>query len=285
MLTGLRSDLYTFWAPALRCNRRVLAPPRGRSSKEAYIVQRSVATLGVVEVGNMGEVAQPTVARKLGGKSLLEWVTRRLTDCTRLDAVVVLVTDATSQRIVRSLAPGDVPLLIGKQPDPLARLAFAAAHYDAAAIVCVPASSPFLDPVLIDRLVRTADEHSACEYIGYCHSDGRPAIQSRLGVAAEWGSAAALRRADELARGPERQAGLRYLAAHPELFAVRLVPVPQPLDRDDVRLAVRDDEDWEHAMAIYEALGPEECDWRRIAGLLDGQPAMRERMAALNRRV
>jgi spore coat polysaccharide biosynthesis protein SpsF (cytidylyltransferase family) len=43
------------------------------------------------------------------------------------------------------------------------------------------------------------------------------------------------------------------------------------------------EEDWDHAEAIYEALGPERLDWQRIARLLDHQPALRSRMAALNR--
>ncbi len=50
-----------------------------------------------------------------------------------------------------------------------------------------------------------------------------------------------------------------------------------------MRLAVDTEEDWEHAQTIYEALGPEALDWQRIAGLLEQQPALRTRMAALNR--
>ena len=42
-------------------------------------------------------------------------------------------------------------------------------------------------------------------------------------------------------------------------------------------------EDWDHALAIYDALGPEAFEWQRIAGFLNHQPAMRKRMAALNR--
>ena len=242
-----------------------------------------VQTLGIVEVGSLDGQKQPTVARKLGGKSLLEWVTRRVTDCQRLTRVVVLAADSPAHRALAALVPSDVPLFTSSAADSLARLAAAAAKYRAAAIVRIQATSPFVDPVLIDRLVSTADEHPGCDYIGYCHGDGRPAIQSRLGVVAEWCSATALRRADEMARGAVRAAGLRYLVSHPESFAVRLVPVPGPLDREDVRLAVHGNEDWEHAVAIYDALGPEDCDWRRIAGLLDRQPAMRERMAVLNR--
>jgi spore coat polysaccharide biosynthesis protein SpsF (cytidylyltransferase family) len=50
-----------------------------------------------------------------------------------------------------------------------------------------------------------------------------------------------------------------------------------------VRLIVDIDEDWDHALAIYEALGPELLDWQQIANLLNHQPALRNRMAVLNR--
>jgi spore coat polysaccharide biosynthesis protein SpsF (cytidylyltransferase family) len=62
-----------------------------------------------------------------------------------------------------------------------------------------------------------------------------------------------------------------------------LVPVPEPLDREDLRLRLEVEEDWDHAQMILEALGPENLDYQRIASLLDSHPAMRERMAALNR--
>ncbi len=66
---------------------------------------------------------------------------------------------------------------------------------------------------------------------------------------------------------------------------MRLIPVPQELDRDDVRLTIGGEEDWEHAQTIFEALGPEQLDYLRIAQLLDHQPALRKRMEALNRTV
>jgi spore coat polysaccharide biosynthesis protein SpsF (cytidylyltransferase family) len=63
---------------------------------------------------------------------------------------------------------------------------------------------------------------------------------------------------------------------------LRLIPVPRELDRDDVRLRIDGEEDWEHTQTIFEALGPEHLDYHRVAHLLDHQPALRQRMAALN---
>jgi spore coat polysaccharide biosynthesis protein SpsF (cytidylyltransferase family) len=120
--------------------------------------------------------------------------------------------------------------------------------------------------------------------MSYCSRDGRPAILSPVGVYAEWFRSAALRRVARAARSRvDREQVTRYIYSHPEEFNLRLIPAPAEIDRDDVRLTVDIEEDWDHALAIFEALGPEALDWQRIADLLDHQPAMRRRMAVLNR--
>lgn len=242
-------------------------------------------TLGIVQVRREPQNSSDLkVGRKLGGKSLLELVVRRVTDCQRLDGVVVVLGDSEQDERVRQLVPPDVPVFVGSQRDALARLVAAVEEFGAKSVVRVCADNPFIDPVLIDRLVSTANAHPACDYISYCCADGRPAILTQLGVFAEWCSADSLARANrEARRAADRETVTGYLYAHPELFNVRLIPLPPELDRDDLRLRIDFEEDWEHAQVIYEALGPDEWDWQRIADLLDHQPALRKRMAVLNR--
>jgi spore coat polysaccharide biosynthesis protein SpsF len=103
-------------------------------------------------------------------------------------------------------------------------------------------------------------------------------------VYAEWFRSTALWKAARNAKAPaDRQHVTRYIYTHPQKFHLSFLPAPAAIDRDDVRLRVDIEEDWDHALAIYEALGPEQFDWQRIADLLDHQPALRRRMAALNR--
>ena len=240
-------------------------------------------TLGIVQVRRPVEGGCKT-GRKLGGKSLVELVVRRATDSLRLDGVVVLPASRQQYDQIRQLVPSDVPVFAGEFRDPLADVAAALERFQARAMVRLCAVNPFIDPVLIDRLVSTADAHPACDYISYCSASGRPAILTQLGFFAEWCSAAALQRADREARRPaDRQQVTAYLYGHPELFNVRLLPLPEGLDRDDLRLKIDFEEDWEHAQVILEALGSDEWDWQRMADLLDTQPALRERMARLNR--
>jgi len=241
-------------------------------------------TLGIVQACFASTQPRQKTARRLGGKAVLEWVVRRVTDCQRLDGVIVLTDDLPENRFVVDLVPLDVPVFVSSRPDALSGFAAALEEYPAEAVVRVCADYPFIDPILIDRLVRTAEANPARDYVGYCLRDGRPAILSPVGVYAEWFRAAALRRSASKATSSEdRQEVTRYMYSHPEKFNLRLIPAPERIDRDDVRLTVEIEEDWEHAQAIFDALGPEALEWQRIAELLDHQPAMRRRMAVLNR--
>lgn len=243
-----------------------------------------VTTLGVVEVRRIADVPFPTACRRLGGKSLLEWVVRRMQDSLRLDRVVVLCPYVAQAQELTDIVPRDVPLLVIDKPDALARFSAALEQQPAEAMVCVAAEHPFVDPELIDRLITTAANHPEADYIGFCSRSGRPAMTSPLGMIGEWIRATALHDANLEARDPQQRSHVAgFLRAHPEQFQLRLTPVPQELDRDDLRLIITGEEDWENVQAIFEALGPEQLDYQHIACLLDHQPALRERMATLNR--
>jgi spore coat polysaccharide biosynthesis protein SpsF (cytidylyltransferase family) len=133
----------------------------------------------------------------------------------------------------------------------------------------------------VDRLIAAAME-GGCDYASYCSRAGELAIHSRLGLVAQWCRVATLREADRRARDPRDRRGItRFVYSRPEEFQLKLLPIPQSLDRDDLRLAVVTEEDWDRAQLIIDALGPECLDWRSIADLLDDHPALRHGLGAL----
>lgn len=247
------------------------------------------ATLAVVEVWPAIEELAPTsplagmARRRFGGKTLLEWVVRRVSDAERIGDIVVLGgDDALSRSLVRSCPP-DVGVLLSPAADPLGRLADAVRRLQPDSVVRLRVNHPFVDPDLIDRLVANG-VNQCCDYVGYQLSDGKPAIESKVGVFAEWCDAKAIVRADRLAsRAEDRADATRFLYTRLDLFSARFPAAPAQLDRDDLRLAVQDEEDWEDVQIILDVLGPESLDWQIIAALLDRQPALRARMADRNR--
>lgn len=240
-------------------------------------------TLVVIQACRAAGPADPKIFRKLGGKSLFEGLIRRATDCQRVLGAMVVLGGGPDDDQLRRLVPADVPVYAGHEPDPLSRVCAAMRSVGATSLVRVCADNPFIDPALVDRLITIAAEHPECDYISYCATDGRPAILSNFGIFAEWCSLEALEQADRQAARPADRADVtRYLYSHPELFHVRLMPLPAGLEQSDIRLKLDGEEDWDHAQVIFETLGADELDWQRIAGLLHAQPAIRRRMAVLN---
>ncbi|MEX2173117.1 MAG: NTP transferase domain-containing protein [Pirellulaceae bacterium] len=222
--------------------------------------------------------------RRFGGKTLLEWVVRRVSDTDQLGGVVVLAGNDPLSRSLVEHCPPDVHVFHAAADDALGRFAAAVRHFQCRAAVRLNVVHPFVDPVLIDRLVLSVANGHGCDYASYCFSDGRPVMQSKLGIFSEWCRGEAVLLADRIARRPdERNDAMRFLYSHPEIFALKLIEVPPRLDRDDLRLAIQDEEDWEHVQLILDALGPESLDWQYITSLLDRQPLLRARMATRNR--
>lgn len=241
-------------------------------------------TLGIVQACGVSDQLPRRLKSKLGGQSLLGWVVRRVTDAMRLDGVIVLGCCNAEHGFVAELVPPDVPFFASARPTTLDRLCHALEEYPAEAVLRVRGDDLFVDPVLIDRLATAAETVADCDYAGYCSHDGRPALLSPSTIYPEWFRARTLRRLARRKLKPEdREQISGCIWSQPEKFRTHLIPAPRALDREDVRLRVDMEEDWEHAMTIFEALGPERLEWQRVVALLDQQPALRRRMAALNR--
>lgn len=244
-------------------------------------------TLGIVEIADRANArvpgSWPLAARRLGGQSLLEWLIRRVTESASLDKILVL-TDPLSADFAPDRIPPNVSVRSYGDADALSSLVGIVREHECESVVRIVAGHPFVESALIDRIVNSAHHRSSCDYVAFMAPFGRAALFSQLGMIAEWCRASALERAHREAWEPsEREDPTRFIHSHPDRFQLRLLPLPPSFARRDVRMAIASDEDWEHAQAIFAALGPDRLDWSRITELVDGRPAMRERMAYLNR--
>jgi spore coat polysaccharide biosynthesis protein SpsF len=245
-------------------------------------------SLGIVELPTTSRFPNRTswADRRLGNLSLVEWIVRRVSDAQLLDEVVLL-TDRSHKSKYASLFPSDIAVFSGDDDDDaLRRFASCIEDFQATQVVRVCAGNCFVDPELLDRLINSARCDDRCDYASYRRANGPGAVHATIGLVGEWITADAVGQADRRARRPaDRNDSTRFVYGHPERFRLRLLPMPAPFDSDsdDVRLTVQVEEDWDHVQAILDDLGPDAVDWQNIAMLLDRQPAMRERMASLNR--
>lgn len=208
---------------------------------------------------------------------------RRVSDADHLQQVVVTAGSDTLSRSLAQLTPPDSEVVLCEAKDPLGRLAAVARQFPCHGIVRLAVSDPFVDPILIDRLITAVASDEQCDYACFVLGDGRPAHESRMGIFADWYRRDAILQADRLARSAaDRSDPSKFICSHPKVFYIKQVPVPARLDRGDLRLAIRDEEDWENVETILDALGPDCLDWQFITSLLDRNPEICERMAEHN---
>lgn len=228
--------------------------------------------------------------RRLAGQSLVHWVLRRASEAQQLQGLVVSATPEQATSSLRESLPGNVRLHVSSASDAWSQLLECHAWLESerrtpvTGFVQLRLDCPFVDPCLLDRLVLSADREAQADYATFRSVRDSTVVHSQIGFLAEYLRVEALRRWDGLAKAAElRRSPGQFLAGRPDEFHVRLLALPAVLDRDDLRLSVRHADDWDHAEQIVEALGHDQLDWQRIVALLDGQPALRERMAVLNR--
>ncbi|MGC4003034.1 MAG: hypothetical protein QM811_07830 [Pirellulales bacterium] len=195
---------------------------------------------------------------------------------------MIVVAPVAELNALETLVPPDVPFFASTRPDALGQLADALFHYSAANVVRICLEHPFIDPVLVDRLVTHAAATPSADYVGFCTRSGCPAIETPIGSYGELCKSKAIRIADRDATHPrDREEPTRSLYRRPERFQASFLALPDELDRRDVRLALEENEDWDVMHELCDALG-EEPDWRDVTEYLSSQPRIRSRMAAMN---
>lgn len=240
-------------------------------------------TLGIVHACFEGQGPKPMGSRKLGGRPLLEWIVRRITDCQQLGGTVVLTDDAPVNAPVSDLVPLDVPVFVAKQSqDAVSRLLMVLDACPAEHVVCVGCRYPFLNPMWIDRLVSEAESAEGADFACYASvSDGDQSGGSEVAFDIRWVRTAALRRLDRKIKTARDRACLDTFFRSAR-SGCRTLSVRPPVEIADGRLqlALGSEEDWEEVLAVFDSLGTDGLDWQRIADLLDHQPSMHFRLAA-----
>lgn len=235
-------------------------------------------TLGIVKGALLTSKQRHHLARRLEGKSVLEWVVRQMTDCQRLDGVVVVADEGAEGDLVRELTPTDVPVFSVKTEDTLDLLTQTLEQFSRDACVLIGADWPFLDPTIIDQLVRTAEIEKKCDYAAYqfmneIFSAGRP-----YGLFPEWyRRGTVLKIARKIDDPIHRQLPGTFFLDNQKDYNVELLPVPAGLDQQNaIRFTFDDEADWDDILDLHDALNLEVLDIQKIGSLLENRCCCRE---------
>ncbi len=230
----------------------------------------TMKTLGIVKGALLTKKQRSHLARRLDGKSVLEWVVRQMTDCLQLHGVVVVADAGIDGDHVRELTPIDVPVFSTEAQDTLEMLQKTMETFSMTSCVLIGADWPFWDPSIIDQLIRLAETSGSCDYAAYqfmneVFSPGRP-----YGLFPEWYRSETLRKVAKIADDPiHRQLPGTFFLDNQKQYNVELLPVPAGLDQQDlIRFTFDDEADWDDILDLHDALDLEVLDIGKIGRLL-----------------
>jgi spore coat polysaccharide biosynthesis protein SpsF (cytidylyltransferase family) len=238
-----------------------------------------IKTLGIIDGLLTTDYQRRHVSRSLGGKTVLEWVARQMTDSLRLDAVVVVTDHSEENMFVKMMTPLDVPVFMTNAADTMSALSKTLESFQAENCVYIGLDWPLIDSHLIDRLIIAAESnpnghYAAFEFDSDSHQSGKDSRMGRpFGMFAEWYDVKALHRANRKATDPiHREFPGMYFLECADKTNLTLIPAPQPFCEHDLRLTFESEEDWDNITMIFDSIDTDNIHWYHIAELLLSLP-------------
>ncbi len=222
------------------------------------------SSVALIDLGSQFDPDHPSL-RPIGRHSLLEWTVKRLAGSSLLDAVVI-TGSADYASIIDALPIEPASWIPSELTTPLSRCIEVAKLAQANWIVLVQNNCPFVDPILVDRLVAAAWATPTSDMISFV-SPTRPTSSLRsLGLVAEVCRRRALRRLAGRTDANDQRDVAQLIHSMPELFHSRCLPLPAALDRAELRWALETEDDWDKAHMLLDAQS-ENIDYRELANM------------------
>ena len=222
------------------------------------------SSAAIIDLGCQSFEEHPSL-RPIGRYSLLEWTVKRLAGSSLLDAIVITGSPVYSDRIQRlNIEPAR--WMPSDSTRPLDRCINVAKLVQANWIVLVQNNCPFVDPILVDRLVAAAWATPTSDMISFV-SSVRPTSSLRsLGLVAEVCRRRALRRLAGRTDERDQRDVWQLIHSMPELFHSRCLPLPAAVDRPELRWALETEDDWDKAHMLLDSQS-DSIDYRELANM------------------
>ena len=248
----------------------------------------TTTAIAAIDLGNFStpgssQLAARFTSRKLQGQTLINRIARRLSECQLVERVFVVGAGMPAKILTSGFS--DVDCIDLPASHVCERLCEAADASNADWVVYVPANRPFIDPTLIDQMLAKATRTVSCDYVGYRTGNGDPLALDKLGLTGEACHADTLRRlrrnVDRLVDQPVGSLAA-WLMTAPGAYQLNFIPVPEKLDRRDLRFSIESEADWDDAVVLGETMQEADSQWQELALLVLANASLRDSMARRN---
>ncbi len=242
---------------------------------------RPKATVAVLDLSAQSTASQSTsildsALRKFDGLTVLEWSVRRIAESTMLDRIVV-TGNAEAAEHVRKLCLCSASWMVGNSESSCDRAQAIAEATHAQWLVFVEPTCPFVDPVLLDRLISSAWGNPDCDYLGFFASKNPGFSLSRLGLVGEICHRRAIDRLAETKEAASSNCSVpSQIRREPDRYPQRLIPLPTMLEAEHMQFSIHSAEDCLDASLLLEVAG-DDLSYQRLARISESNRHLHRR--------
>ena len=209
--------------------------------------------IGIIIQARLGSTRLPGKILKpfYEDKCILDLILDKLHQVDDAKVIVATTTDTSNDALVEHLERNGELVFRGSENDVLDRFIRAAEQFEVDGIIRICSDNPFLDLEGIKTLIAQAKQSKA-DYIGFRIND-LPSIKTHFGFWGEFVTLDALKKVavstDDL---PAHEHVTIHVYSHPEKYHCEWIACPDFIQgRNDIRLTVDTQEDFENAKQVY----------------------------------
>lgn len=207
--------------------------------------------------------------KKLENKPIVEHVIDRLNTSQMIDEIVLAISEKKENRVFIDFAnEKKLKFFLGDEEDVLDRIYKAAKKNGSNHIVRVTSENPLIYVEEIDKLIKTHIDNES----DFTYFDKLP-----IGCIVEVISFEALKKSHKLG-GEKHHSELvtLFIKEHPEMFKIKPIEVPEPLQRPEYRLTVDTPDDLKLMRIIYKNFYRKDfvVTLREVIEFLDNNPEL-----------
>ncbi|KAB3542362.1 glycosyltransferase family protein [Bacillus safensis] len=201
----------------------------------------------------MGSTRLPKkVMKPIGGMALIDLIVERVKQSDHYNhktqnLMIATTVEAEDDLLAHYCLSKGYKVFRGSETDVLQRFAQIVRHFEPQTIVRLTGDNPFIDPVLLSKMLEKHRQEKA----DYTYTAGTP-----LGISGEMIDAQILSEIDNFPlTQPEREHVTLYIRKHPEQFHLQLFTPPKELAYPAYRFTIDTEEDYVFATRLLEKAG------------------------------
>ena len=196
------------------------------------------------------------------GECILDIILNKLHRVDNAKVIVATTTDKSNDALVKHLIQHGELVFRGSEKDVLDRFIRAAEQFGVDSIVRICSDNPFLDLDDIKTLITHAEQSNA-DYIGF-RINSLPSIKTHFGFWGEFVTLDALKKVAATTDDSQAHEHVTiHIYTHPEDYHCEWIDCPDFIQgRDDIRLTVDTQEDFDNAQQVYTDLKQTKHDFR-----------------------